>query len=197
MRICFLGDSFVNGTGDPECLGWIGRICAAARRSGCDLTGYNLGVRRDTSDDLSRRWHREASARLPADIDGRIVFSFGVNDCVVENGRQRVSSGVTLANAEAVIGQACRWRPTLFIGPPPVADEEINERVEALSRALQVLCQQFEVPYLESFGPLSAADVWMREVAQGDGAHPSARGYELWADLVGRWAPWQAWVTPI
>ena len=25
MRICFFGDSFVNGTGDDECLGWVGR----------------------------------------------------------------------------------------------------------------------------------------------------------------------------
>jgi hypothetical protein len=22
IRICFVGDSFVNGTGDPQCLGW-------------------------------------------------------------------------------------------------------------------------------------------------------------------------------
>lgn len=26
MRICFIGDSFVNGTGDDTCLGWVGRI---------------------------------------------------------------------------------------------------------------------------------------------------------------------------
>ncbi|MDY6901411.1 MAG: lipase, partial [Cyanobacteriota bacterium] len=26
MRICFVGESFINGTGDPECLGWAGRI---------------------------------------------------------------------------------------------------------------------------------------------------------------------------
>lgn len=32
MRICFIGDSFVNGTGDPECLGWAGRICVTARK---------------------------------------------------------------------------------------------------------------------------------------------------------------------
>ncbi|WP_205762521.1 hypothetical protein [Magnetospirillum aberrantis] len=32
MRICFLGDSFFNGTNAPTCLGWTGRVCALARR---------------------------------------------------------------------------------------------------------------------------------------------------------------------
>lgn len=77
MRLCFFGDSFVNGTGDDDCLGWVGRLCAAERRVGRDLTVYNLGVRRDTSDDILRRWRREAEARLPPGCGGRLVFSFG------------------------------------------------------------------------------------------------------------------------
>ena len=35
-RICFFGDSFVNGTGDDDALGWVGRLCAAERRAGLD-----------------------------------------------------------------------------------------------------------------------------------------------------------------
>jgi hypothetical protein len=49
VRICFVGESFVNGTGDPECLGWTGRICVGANKKGYDITYYNLGVRRETS----------------------------------------------------------------------------------------------------------------------------------------------------
>jgi lysophospholipase L1-like esterase len=29
MRICFVGDSITNGTGDPEYLGWVSRVYAA------------------------------------------------------------------------------------------------------------------------------------------------------------------------
>lgn len=29
LRICFLGDSFVAGVGDPRCLGWAGRLATA------------------------------------------------------------------------------------------------------------------------------------------------------------------------
>ena len=82
MRICFIGDSFVAGAGDDDCLGWPGRLCAAARQAGHDLTLYNLGIRRDTSADIAARWEAEARARLPAEHDGRLVFLFGVNDCV-------------------------------------------------------------------------------------------------------------------
>ena len=65
VRICFVGESFVNGTGDPECLGWAGRICVNANRKGYDITYYNLGVRRETSSELKNRWLREVSYRLP------------------------------------------------------------------------------------------------------------------------------------
>ena len=74
MRICFIGDSFVQGTGDDACLGWVGRVCAALRQQGRDLTSYNLGIRRDTSADIRQRWQREAQLRLPAEHDGRLVF---------------------------------------------------------------------------------------------------------------------------
>ena len=56
MRLCFIGDSLVNGTGDPTGLGWVGRVTASARRRGHDVTTYNLGIRRDTSADIAARW---------------------------------------------------------------------------------------------------------------------------------------------
>ena len=61
IRICFVGDSLVNGAGDPECLGWTGRICAGARGDGYDVTYYNLGVRGQTSADIASRWHEETA----------------------------------------------------------------------------------------------------------------------------------------
>src|SRR5579864_3855917 len=102
MRVCFFGDSFVNGTGDDEGLGWVGRVVASARQAGLDLTAYNLGIRRDTSADVAARWLYEARLRLPAEHEGRLVFSFGANDCasVDVDGRPRVACGDSLSNAE-------------------------------------------------------------------------------------------------
>ena len=105
VRICFFGESFVNGTGDPECLGWTGRICVDANKKGYDITYYNLGVRRETSTDLEKRWLPEASSRLPQECDGRIVFSFGVNDTTIENKATRVELTNSIKNAHKILSE--------------------------------------------------------------------------------------------
>src|SRR5215471_4713715 len=92
MRICFIGDSFVSGAYDHECLGWAGRISASARRRGHDVSPYNLGVRGETSVQISRRWRAEAEARQSAQQEGRLVFEFGVNDTRDVNGRRQLQA---------------------------------------------------------------------------------------------------------
>jgi acyl-CoA thioesterase I len=133
MRICFIGDSLVNGTGDPTFLGWVGRVAASTRRRGHDLTAYNLGIRRDTSADIAARWQEEAARRLPAEGDGRLVFSFGGNDCLEENGAPRVAADRSLAHARAILSLAHQRYPTLLLGPAPLFVGATGPRVAALS----------------------------------------------------------------
>src|SRR5262249_24732386 len=152
MRVCFIGDSFVNGTGDDDGLGWVGRVVARARQGGCDVTGYNLGIRRNTSADVAARWRGEAALRLPADCDGRLVFSFGANDCACseDGGGPRVERAASLGHAERVLEAAPRWLPTLMIGPSTIAcDREANARILGLSADYAALCARIGVPYLE------------------------------------------------
>lgn len=186
MRICFFGDSFVNGTGDPHCLGWVGQVCA-----GRGVTVYNLGIRRDASGDVARRWRGEAGLRLPPEADGRLVFSFGANDCV-DGGPPPAE---TLATTRRVLGEAAIWLPTLFVGPPPRGEPAGDSRVAALSDGLAALCRELAVPFLEVFRPLAGCPAWAAEAAAGDGAHPAAGGYQALAGLVESWPAWQAWFT--
>ena len=65
MRICFFGDSIVNGTGDDDALGWVGRVMAAARGKRLDVTYYNLGVRRDTAPKRAGAFRRKAASGWP------------------------------------------------------------------------------------------------------------------------------------
>lgn len=193
MRICFIGDSFINGTGDPDCLGWVGRLCARTLRRGIDLTVYNLGIRRDTSDDVAARWRAEALARQPSELPGLLLFSFGVNDCTEDSpGRPRIALADSLANARAVLAEAITLRPTLMVGPPPIDDNAVNTRIGALSAALAHLCGEMDVPFLDIFTPLERHAVWRRETALGDGAHPGAAGYDALAELVAAWPEWWA-----
>jgi len=196
MRICFFGDSFVSGTGDDACLGWVGRACAAARRAGRDVTCYNLGIRGDTTAHVLKRWRDEADARLVAEHDGRLVFSFGANDCcpATDGAGVRVAPGQALENAEAILKVARASRPTLMVGPLPVGDVATDRRIVELSAEFATLCANLGVPYLELFGLVAASPVWSQEVARGDGAHPNMGGYREVAEAFMHWDIWRNWI---
>ncbi len=190
IRICFVGDSFVNGTCDPDYLGWTGRVCSAARQSGYDLTSYNLGIRRDTSADIAGRWREECWRRLPESCDGRVVFSFGANDTTLEHGVTRVSPEQSLGHARAMLATSLSLYPTLMVGPAPVEDADHNRRTRHLSEQFRLVAAEVGVPYLEVFRTLNRSATWMHEVALLDGAHPQAGGYAEFASLVQTWSDW-------
>lgn len=193
LRICFFGDSFVNGTGDPAMLGWVGRACAAARAGGAELTAYNLGIRRDTSADVRARWRDEARRRLPPGVNGRLVFSFGANDSVIEGDRPRVDPVVSAENLRNILIQANQLAPVLMVGPPPLGDSIRQASLAALCASFAAVCHEMSVPYLPVLTRLTDSRVWLQEAAQGDGAHPGAGGYQALADLVVGWSAWQGW----
>ncbi len=188
--VCFIGDSFVNGTNDPHCLGWAGRLAAAARRKGHALTYYNLGVRRETSADIAARWQAEIGPRLPPTCHPHLVFSFGANDTAFDTGSRRIDEGETLEHAQTILRTARELGAVLMIGPPPVADKEHNERIARLSRQLGTVADGAGVRFLPVFDHLVQDETWMREVAASDGAHPGAEGYTQLAAIVGSWQHW-------
>ena len=193
LRVCFLGDSFVAGFGDPEHLGWAGRIAARAHRDGRSLTTYNLGIRLDTSAGVLARWRAECTPRLPLGCDARIVVSFGVNDMTDVDGALRVAPQSSVANLDRVLAEAEHRVEVLVVGPPPVADAAHNERTADLGNRYAISCRTRGVRYVGVFADLLASPCWMREVQAGDGAHPGAAGYQELADLVyPHWADWLA-----
>ncbi len=193
MRICFVGDSFVNGTGDPSYWGWTGRVCIAAHRQGHNITAYNLGVRGETSSDILNRWFSEVSIRLSSPEEGRVVFSFGVNDTTLEQGKLRVTQQNSLENARHILTEARARFPVLMVGLAPIADLNQNLIISDLSQQFNQICQTLDIPYLNIFSALQASPTWMKEVAENDGAHPREAGYAELAQLVQSWSAWQAW----
>lgn len=191
MRILAFGDSFVAGAGDPDHLGWIGR--ALAGRS--DVTLYNLGVRGETSRDVSLRWADEAAPRLRTSEAVRLVFSFGCNDCTLEDGRRRVEAFATLKAAQAIVVGARGLAPVLLVGPPPIADAGVlRASVVETNAALQSLAARMQVPFIDVHDRLLGHGAWLREAAAGDGAHPSAGGYAAMARMVVEHPAWRSFV---
>ncbi|AVT28810.1 G-D-S-L family lipolytic protein [Plantactinospora sp. BC1] len=192
LRVCFVGDSFVLGVGDPRCLGWVGRLAARTCADGQPLTTYNLGVRRQTSDDILARWRAECLLRLRDGNDLRVVMSFGVNDTTEENGRPRVTPERSAATLTRMLDQAAGqgWR-VLVVGPPPVDDDAQNVRLASLDDAFARTCREAGVPYVAVQSSLRKSAVWTREVRTGDGAHPGSAGYdEITALITPRWRAW-------
>jgi len=184
-RVLFFGDSLVAGVGDPTGLGWVGRIVAASFAAGTSLTAYNLGVRRDTSEQVAARWRSEALPRLAGSTDSRIVLSFGANDTAMEDGRLRVTPDQSTRALTTMLTEINDLGLSAFVvGPAPVDDAEHNARLRDLSGASGATCRQFGVSFVSVLGLLASSGVWRDEVSEGDGAHPGAAGYQLLANLI-------------
>ena len=181
VRLCAFGESTVNGTGDPDHLGWVGRAVAGRR----EVTLYNLGIRRETSEDLAARWRGEAELRRSDQEPLRLLFSFGCNDCMPDPARGiRVPPDAAEAAAGRILGEAVSLAPTLMVGPPPIADAEARERVRSLNRRLAAAAGRAEVPFIDVFAALEASPAWMTEILEWDGVHPGAAGYAAYAAAV-------------
>ncbi len=189
IRICFVGDSLVNGTGDETALGWGGRLCAAANASGTAVTYYNLGIRRNTSKDILFRWEKECSLRLPDSCDGRVVISCGVNDTVTENGRVRVTLEESLENIRNILEGAKKYN-VILVGPPPIDDDEQNTRIKAISDAYEQEANLLNVPFIELYSSLIMDNEYKKEIIENDGAHPQSKGYSKIANIIGSSPSW-------
>ena len=207
LRLCVIGDSITAGTGDPDMLGWPGRLAAAEVARGHDVTLYNLGIRADTSRLVDARWQTECRVRLPDEFAGGLLFAFGINDTARElDGSLRVPPDESVILARRIIGTAKAWKPTLWLGPMPIEEARMpisipgspprdfqNARIAALSARYTALARDLEVPYLDLFTDLAADRTWPALLAGSDGIHPTAAGYAHIAALIGRWTAWRDW----
>ncbi|MBM7818365.1 lysophospholipase L1-like esterase [Cellulosimicrobium cellulans] len=184
VRVCFVGDSFVAGVGDGSALGWVGRVVAASATRALPLTAYNLGVRRDTSEQVADRLAREVAPRLAPAAEPRVVVSFGVNDTALDvDARPRVDVAGTLAALRRIatdVGPV----PLLLVGPVAVDDDDHNARSAELDAALRDESSALGVPCVSVLDRTARDATWRREVRAGDGAHPGAAGYAVLAGLV-------------
>jgi acyl-CoA thioesterase I len=182
VRVCFIGDSYVAGAGDPDAHGWVGRATSAAIRQGMPITAYNLGIRGQTGPEVASRIEVETRPRFAPAEDARLVVSFGANDTVERNGHRRASAAESVAALRTIVARSAA--PVFMIGPPAVDEDRQNDRLDALNAAFAAATADLNVPYLELFDLTERSALWREEIAQGDGYHPGAAGYQLLADHI-------------
>ena len=193
-RVLFFGDSYVAGVGDPSGLGWVGRVVAASDAAGRPITAYNLGVRGDTSADGAARFAAETHARTrAATASYGVVLGFGANDMTVADNRLRVAPGLAVRTLNRLIDHAQAGGHGVFVvGPPPVGDEEQDERIRELSSQFAHVATHRGVAFAETAKALWRHDGWRSEAAANDGSHPGTGGYSALAEIVlaAGWSDW-------
>lgn len=191
VRVCVFGDSFVAGVGDPKALGWVGRVAARTpRATGVDLTMYQLGVRRQTTEEVVLRIPMESAPRFVDGDEHRIVISTGVNDADREVDPARTVGALQF-------GLAALDVPALVVGPPPVGDEELQARIGELDAGFAELCRNQNATYISTYKPLVHRRTWQNARAD-DGIHPNQSGYGILAYIVLNegWYPWLGATPP-
>lgn len=185
-HIHFVGDSHLHGVGDPDGLGWTGRVLGLCRRAGLSFTTGTLGDPGDTSAELVTRWTHQAPKKLLEAPDARAVISFGVNDTAAQLDRsRRINERRSLKVLGLFLDEMNVAGIKVFVvGPAPVSDALHQRRLEQLSEAFPAICEERQVPYVSVFDRLLGCDDWFAELEHGDQIHPGARGYQALADLL-------------
>ena len=191
MRLIFIGDSIVAGSGDDECRGWVGRVGSATRRAGVDHTPYNLGIGGHTAGDVLARWQEEVTRRLNPDIENRLVVQVGVNDA--RDGVERPADDSVADLAAFIDGARGADLEPLVVGPIPTAQPAESERIGALSERFARLCAECDAAFIEVHGALRDSGSF-RASLESDGYHPNADGYAEIAQVVlhNGWWEWLA-----
>ena len=177
----FFGDSVTLGVNDSAMPGgWVSRLALKGAERGCyeypPATFYNLGARRQKLADVAARFEAEYAARLMPGIRSRFAFCTGTVDAL--QGADPKSAAESLSS---LLAKAVDMAPTLFICPPPLADEQACARLGRYATLAQEVCRKLSVPCANLFPEL------MDRGFAGmltDGIHPGPEGNELFASLL-------------
>jgi acyl-CoA thioesterase-1 len=191
LRVCFLGDSFTLGTGDDDGLGWAGRVHAAERGRGIDLTAYNLGIRGQTGAEIAARAPREIGERIGGKGERQaVVVSFGTNDIRLDRPALE-----TVAALEAIATWALGQGYAVFVmGTPHAAEPELDALRALRNIGLEKACRRLDIPFLDIRERVADWSAWHRGAMEGDGIHPGAEGYAAVSAVFAAWEPWRRWL---
>lgn len=182
MNICIFGDSITWGANDYEKGGWAERLKSYCMEKYEEIDVYNLGVSGDNTNDVVRRFEKEAIEREP----NLIIFAIGINDSqyVKERDNYRVGEDQFQKNLSYLLDEAKKLTSNIvFLGltdvdesktmPIPWGLEEYydNVSIDSYDKIIRSFCNGYGVPYISMEGVLNDNDL-------EDGLHPNSQGHE-------------------
>ncbi len=189
-----LGDSTAVGVGADQGGGYPDRIARRLAASGTQVNLVNLGAAGATADDV----RREQLPKLLAERPALVTIGVGLND--VLRGRpladyardlEVIADAVARTNAAVVVSEL----PDVSRSPSGAGSSpSLARRLAAYNATLRRVAERHGFQIAEVEEPSRRAFRGRADVFAKDGFHPSARGYELWADLV--WPPVERALAP-
>lgn len=178
LRLCFVGDELIAGTGDPRAQGWVGRVLAQIDNYHDRMVAI-LPVHHESTLALSLRWETECRQRFTPRTDNRLIVGLGVQDL-----REGISLARARLNLAKILDAAATARHAAFVvGPPPLPGVDPGKLSE-YSEAFHEVSRRRSVPYAETFEHLYQHEQWRSDVAASPSGLPGHVGYELITWLV-------------
>lgn len=180
-----LGDSTAVGTGAESGGGYPDRLARRLAAAGAPVRLVNLGVSGATAEDL--RKVQLPSARAVEGV-ALVTIAIGINDVVrgrplAEFARDLEIVADAIARTRAVV--VLSELPDLSRAPALASNARaLGRRIAAYNATIRRIGERhgFAVAELEVTSRRAFAD--QPELLARDGFHPSARGYDLWADAL-------------
>jgi len=205
-KLVVLGDSGVQGWGDPREGGWCERLRRdwMARPNGPVV--YNLGVRGDGLERLASRLVDEVGRRgeLRRQIPQGILIGIGHNDAARvgrADGRQQLDPEGFLFGLKQLLATAKALTPIHVLGLAPV-DEAAMPYAEVLwyqlddirryEALVEEACLEADVPFLPLLNGLLADPNW-RQLLCRDGLHLNTEGHHQVFERIRHWPALLQW----
>jgi acyl-CoA thioesterase-1 len=191
MRILIFGDSISFGLYGQHG-GWVERLRDSLESQQTDNYFFNLGIPGESSNELLKRFEYETRTRLCwwEKVPLVIVLAIGINDAVIEHGKDRSTVEKYLANIRQLVNLAQTYsNKLLIIGLTPVNDSHpvvnipeatyATNRIKEFDDTLEGYCKEKSLPYVKLFN----AFLNKEEELLADGLHPNKKGHDIIAEM--------------
>ncbi|MEI6427247.1 MAG: GDSL-type esterase/lipase family protein [Pseudanabaena sp. ELA607] len=204
LRVTAFGDSLIYGYGDGINGGWVEQLRRRWMATEPSHVLYNLGVRGDTTAQVSQRLEAEFASRgeLRHRQPDLILLSVGINDSPRLG--KRTSKAMTdlerfKLEIAHLLDKAQQLCPVWFVGMVPVDESKMpfldclyfnHEDQFCYKEVTKLACQSRHIPYLDIFDLWQGRGAnWLQSHLSADGLHPNSEGYRaLFADVCA-WEP--------
>lgn len=181
-----LGDSTGVGVGAREGGGYVARLFERIKRERAGARLHNFCVSGATTDDVLRGQLNPAISTRPT----LVTFGIGINDIGHGMTSERFASNyeeiVKRLKAETGAKIVVTNIPDISFAPvvPPSAREETRRRINLFNEKLEAIAKRYELSVVDTYSETHRTIPSHPEFFSEDGFHPSAEGYEYWAETM-------------